>query len=435
MAAELDFGVGNADFGEPTIAPAGISFGKVAFAVDPLTGLDHRDRLGRDALHDRGAERPARLGQRHADDPEHAEAAPEDDGDPATNPNPPARHGTITVLHGGGNRALPGGAMGGDTFVVTGGGGPASPLVIYGDTSQDGVWYSGRPGSATDAGDFGPKPYDPFPGIADEDERFLFPLGNPFDHAGNDVIDARAASGRDESALDGRHRRLRWRRRRPDHRHPDRRPSRGRLGERHDPRAARCRPDLRRHRRQRRRHPAGADGPVPRRSLHANRDPRCRERQPLRRRRGQRSSTTPGARGEFDDVVFGDYGIVTQDVSHALVGLAASPTGGYSRTEAPPQRIQTTRRILVVETTRYADGGVDTIAGNAGDDFLLGGAQGDLIDGHRRERRVRRPRPDHRAGRPDGVQPPDPADASVRQLPDHHARARRIDRPAGRTRR
>ena len=38
--------------------------------------------------------------------------------------------------------------IGGDTLVVTGGatttaaGGPTSPLVLYGDTSQDGAWYS-----------------------------------------------------------------------------------------------------------------------------------------------------------------------------------------------------------------------------------------------------------------------------------------------------
>jgi hypothetical protein len=34
--------------------------------------------------------------------------------------------------------------VGGDHFVITGGAGPDSPLVVYGDTSQDGVWYSGR---------------------------------------------------------------------------------------------------------------------------------------------------------------------------------------------------------------------------------------------------------------------------------------------------
>src|SRR5439155_1304107 len=49
--------------------------------------------------------------------------------------------------------------IGGDTILITGGGGPTSPLVVYGDTSQDGSWYSG---SATDqdALDLGPKPFD-----------------------------------------------------------------------------------------------------------------------------------------------------------------------------------------------------------------------------------------------------------------------------------
>ena len=34
--------------------------------------------------------------------------------------------------------------VGGDHIVVTGGAGPNSPLVVYGDTSQDGIWYSGH---------------------------------------------------------------------------------------------------------------------------------------------------------------------------------------------------------------------------------------------------------------------------------------------------
>ncbi|RUY91989.1 hypothetical protein, partial [Mesorhizobium sp. M7A.F.Ca.CA.001.10.2.1] len=34
--------------------------------------------------------------------------------------------------------------VGGDHIIVTGGAGPNSPLVIYGDTSQDGIWYSGQ---------------------------------------------------------------------------------------------------------------------------------------------------------------------------------------------------------------------------------------------------------------------------------------------------
>jgi Ca2+-binding RTX toxin-like protein len=54
--------------------------------------------------------------------------------------------------------------MGGDTLIVTGGasttaaGGPASPLVIYGDTSQDGTWYGGRT-DVLSLGIFGNKPF------------------------------------------------------------------------------------------------------------------------------------------------------------------------------------------------------------------------------------------------------------------------------------
>src|SRR6185503_14051379 len=54
--------------------------------------------------------------------------------------------------------------MGGDTLVVTGGasttaaGGPNSPLVIYGDTSQDGTWYGGRT-DVLSLGNFGNKPF------------------------------------------------------------------------------------------------------------------------------------------------------------------------------------------------------------------------------------------------------------------------------------
>ena len=38
----------------------------------------------------------------------------------------PAAHGGVTVIHGGGNRELPTGEMGGDTIIVNGGGGPTS---------------------------------------------------------------------------------------------------------------------------------------------------------------------------------------------------------------------------------------------------------------------------------------------------------------------
>ncbi len=53
--------------------------------------------------------------------------------------------------------------IGGDTITVTGGtsttaaGGPDSPLVVYGDTSQDGIWYGGDP-TVISLQNFGPKP-------------------------------------------------------------------------------------------------------------------------------------------------------------------------------------------------------------------------------------------------------------------------------------
>ncbi|MDQ0612685.1 hypothetical protein QF046_000326 [Microbacterium sp. W4I4] len=70
--------------------------------------------------------------------------------------------------------------------------GPGSPLVIYGDTSQDGIWYSGNPGDNLGM-EFGPKPFDPFTYIPDaenEDDEWIFGLANPYDFSGDDIIDA-----------------------------------------------------------------------------------------------------------------------------------------------------------------------------------------------------------------------------------------------------
>ncbi|MEL6550929.1 MAG: hypothetical protein AAFQ54_11870 [Pseudomonadota bacterium] len=93
------------------------------------------------------------------------------------------------------NPRIDGGKLvGGDHFVVTGGAGPDSPLVIYGDTSQDGNWYAGQPNNVLGY-DFGEKPFDPFPNLPDgdnEDDEWVMPLANPFDFAGNDIIDASA---------------------------------------------------------------------------------------------------------------------------------------------------------------------------------------------------------------------------------------------------
>ncbi|MCW2999090.1 MAG: type secretion target repeat protein, partial [Solirubrobacterales bacterium] len=78
--------------------------------------------------------------------------------------------GAITVVQGGGNTALAGGQMGGDHITVNGGGGAGSPLVVFGDTSQDGSLYD----STTIA---------------------ITGRGREFPNAGNDVIDAHASNG------------------------------------------------------------------------------------------------------------------------------------------------------------------------------------------------------------------------------------------------
>jgi Ca2+-binding RTX toxin-like protein len=69
--------------------------------------------------------------------------------------------------------------------------GPDSPLVVYGDTSQDGVWYSGHAWDVLGA-EFGPKPFDPFVSVPDgenEDDEWIHPLADPFKSHGNDIID------------------------------------------------------------------------------------------------------------------------------------------------------------------------------------------------------------------------------------------------------
>ncbi|MCB9929003.1 MAG: hypothetical protein H6844_06280 [Alphaproteobacteria bacterium] len=107
----------------------------------------------------------------------------------------PCDDGTVTVRLTRTDITRTGGAsVGGDHFVVTGGAGPDSPLVIYGDTSQDGVWYSGHSGDQLGI-EFGEKPFDPFADLPDnelEDDEWVFPVAVPFGQYGNDIIDASA---------------------------------------------------------------------------------------------------------------------------------------------------------------------------------------------------------------------------------------------------
>lgn len=92
--------------------------------------------------------------------------------DATSSGTPGASNHVVTVIHGGGNTEVALGVMGGDHVTVTGGGGSASPLVLLGDTFQDGARYDSRP----DLGIF---------------------TGNAlfFANHGNDVIDASASDG------------------------------------------------------------------------------------------------------------------------------------------------------------------------------------------------------------------------------------------------
>ena len=64
-----------------------------------------------------------------------------------------------------------------------------SPLVVYGDTSQDGIWYSGDTHTQTSRV-FGSKPFPNQVGVGTP--QFVFPVADPYRHAGNNIIDAHA---------------------------------------------------------------------------------------------------------------------------------------------------------------------------------------------------------------------------------------------------
>ena len=78
--------------------------------------------------------------------------------------------GTITVIQGGG---------GDDHIIVTGGGGAIAPLVVLGDTTQDGAFYNSTTAELTDY----------LTGVAT-----IVPLAREFTNPGNDIIDASASS-------------------------------------------------------------------------------------------------------------------------------------------------------------------------------------------------------------------------------------------------
>ena len=266
--------------------------------------------------------------------------------------------------------------IGGDHVVVTGGAGPDSPLVVYGDTSQDGVWYGGSPAN-TNGFDFGLKPFDPFgdPNADDpdlEDDTWVFPLADPYDRNGHDVIDATAlfasadgtnpanlpavgftayggggddtiygsqtgdhlAGGSGDDVIEGN--------RGVDHVYGD----------------------------------SGVNVDLLTRALTIPTvnmfvsplaDPLTAGRDRLVGD-GPRSVLGSGE-AAYDDVIFGDHGAVTQDV--------ADP----NLPDLRPQKIQTTGRIARIDSKNLQNGADDVVYGHLGRDILIGNAGDDMIDG------------------------------------------------------
>ena len=357
--------------------------------------------------------------------------------------------------------------IGGDTIVVTGGasttaaGGPGSntctadfntctpsPLVIYGDTSQDGLWYGGNPAGIS-LHNFGPKPLPhddsiavtlalvpstPFGTITRSDGGswitdgfaigqniavdglfvgavtaitkttltltfltadfhpgtgthavvvqtrigngapfFVFALGNPFLYAGNDVIDARQAfssvvagslpsigitayGGAGDDTIYGS--------------------QTGDIlagGSGNDTIAGGRGDDQ----------IYGDSGvnlnvitrlltiPTANASSYVNRDLLLAGQDLLYG--DTPGGTTTDAFGGFDDVIFGDHGVIIEDVSGARDTTKPIP--------ALPQLLQTTLRDRVIQSAQVDNGANDTIYGNGGEDILIGGTGDDAIDG------------------------------------------------------
>ena len=376
LPSDLVFPDGTA-FGEPSTLPGGISFGRVSVDaqgnfqsdsnVSSIEVLNLMLGAGNDDLTISGTL-----------------LAANEDG------LGPAQHGTLTMVHGGGNRARTDGTMGGDTITVTGGAGPGSPLVIFGDTSQDGVWYSGSRTvtNRTDNAYFGEKLNDQ---VGTADDAFRFGRASAFVNNGNDVIDASALTTADMVALDASY-------------------SVGLTifgGPGNDTLTGSQAGD----------HIAGGSGddvisgrqgidhlygdsgfnidPITRSlfvaTLDASANPNVF---------AARDNLTAGKDdidgNEGDDVIFGDYGRVIQDVSPGTVyanhltmnrfGVidVVDPSVGQqinSTDQMASEKLLTTGRIETILSVRPTSGGDDTIQGSAGRDRIIGGNGKDQISG------------------------------------------------------
>jgi Ca2+-binding RTX toxin-like protein len=361
MAPALTFPGTNA-LGEPSIFPGGITFGNATSGKSSIEVLNLMMGEGNDTLTITGTLQAA------------------DEGTGAN--RGPARHGTLTTVHGGGNMALtPGGSpIFGDKITVTGGSGPTSPLVIHGDTSQDGTWYSGATDEIQPRADnlvLGAKLFDQ---VGTADDLFRFPRANPFRFAGDDVIDASALFGTLDVntsvfgiAIYG--------------------------GAGNDTITGTQAGD----------HLAGGSGND---TIHGGRgidliygdsgfnvDPITRTLimrtsdggigtlpfGPVRDEMVAGRDTINGNDG--DDVIFGDHGVVTQNAPRGTIhptytaALLRQAVFGYATTNtlesqfpfAPSDKLLTTGYIEVIETAEPTNGEADVVHGNDGRDRIFGG--------------------------------------------------------------
>ena len=272
--------------------------------------------------------------------------------------------------------------VGGDTIIITGGGGPDSPLVVYGDTSQDGVWYQGDP-THMSLHDFGAKPWGTQLGNGSPD--FIFAQAGLFHWFGNDVIDARQDAGTNPdgslqtigiNAYGGPG---------DDTIYGSQTGDRLAGGSGNDTIVGERGSDL----------IYGDSG--------MNVDLITRNLTMVTSQAGVPAGTfdvidhlvagkdnlTGDGAGsaasanlaDFADIIFGDHGVVTQDVAGPRITYVPGQPNTVPAIDARPQRIQSVGRIMALTTAEPANGANDTIYGNAGDDVLMGGTGNDMIDG------------------------------------------------------
>ena len=272
--------------------------------------------------------------------------------------------------------------VGGDTIIVTGGGGSVSPLVVYGDTSQDGVWYQGDP-TRMSTHDFGPKPWGLQ--VGNGTPNFFLPQAGFFSWFGNDVIDAHLnAAGQTGGALDtigisayggaG-----------DDTLIGSQTGDRLAGGSGHDTIEGQRGADLiygdsgfnvdlftRQLTMVTSQAAVSAGTYDVLDHLQAGRDTLTGE--------GNGSAASDFV-ADFADVIFGDHGIVTQDVEEARVVRVAGALNTLPTPDPRLQRVESVGRIMDLITDEPANGTDDSIFGNEGRDRIFGGNGTDTIDG------------------------------------------------------